>query len=412
MPRHVNGHLRSKLIYDWPMARPKTKLSTEEIEAVRESVTKAIAPLKPADRTRGYKMGTTRTKAGYGLPEHYLVYFLLVELLKFRHAGRGEKVAWTIPVDYEGDLALIEHRKLGLGIFSGATAQDELVAEQIVKAVERGVRAATPFFDHLAGHAVDGSRLNVRNNSAWLFHRYEYLRDQFREKAASAKARKGEVEKTEEMLANSMRSASYSMSAFRLGQEAGWLGIAAIEAFFSWTEHVLIHIAILQGKLKTGGEVADLAAAEWSDKVKTAIGLDDAKVKSLFDQLLTIRRQIRNYMAHGAFGKQGEAFLFHSSAGAVPVNLTDPDGRDRFSMWFGPSFDEAGAIETAELFIEKLWNGDLAPAKAYIQDAALPIILTYASDGTYEGAMTSMEDMEYLIEGMTHEMDNATNMDW
>ena len=79
-------------------------------------------------------------------------------------------------------------------------------------------------------------------------------------------------------------------------------------------------------------------------------------------------------------------------------------------MWFGPSFDEAGAIETAELFIEKLWNGDLAPAKAYIQDAALPIILTYASDGTYEGAMTSMEDMEYLIEGMTHEMDNATNI--
>ena len=69
------------------------------------------------------------------------------------------------------------------------------MAEQIVKAVERGVKAATPFFDHLAGEAVDGSRLNVRNNSAWLFSRYEYLRDQFREKAASAEARKGEVEK-------------------------------------------------------------------------------------------------------------------------------------------------------------------------------------------------------------------------
>ena len=86
---------------------------------------------------------------------------------------------------------------------------------------------------------------------------------------------------------------------------------------------MLIHIAILQGKLKTGEGVADLAAAQWSEKVKTAIGLADAKVKWLFDELLTIRRQIRNYMARSAFGKQGEAFQFHSSAGAVPVNLTD-----------------------------------------------------------------------------------------
>ena len=54
------------------------------------------------------------------------------------------------------------------------------------------------------------------------------------------------------------------------------------------------------------------------------------------------------------------------------------------------AFDEAGAIEAAELFIEELWKSDLAPAKLYIQDAALPVILTYANDGTYEGAMTSM----------------------
>lgn len=394
------------------MGRPKTKLSTEEIEAVRERATKAVAPLKPADGTRPYAIGTTRTKAGYALPPYYLVYFLLVELLKFRHGGRGEKVAWTIPIDFEGNIAFIQYRKLGLGIFSAATAEDELVAECIVKAIERGVKTANPFFDHLAAEAVHRSKLNVKNNSAWLFSRYEYLRDQFRQTAASAETRKGEVEKTEEILADGTKIVSSSMPAYRLRQEAGWLGIAAVEAFFSWTEHVLIHIAILQGKLKTGEEVAELAAAEWSEKVKTAIGLADTKVKSLFDELLTIRRQIRNYMAHGAFGKRGEAFQFHSSAGAVPVNLTDPDGKNGFSMWFGPSFDEAGAIETVESFIEKLWEDGRAPAKIYLQDAALPVILTYASDGTYDGAMASTEDMEFLIEGLTHEMDNAANMDW
>ena len=400
------------LIYDWRMARMKAKLSPEEIEAVRKSVMKAIAPLKPADMARRYEIGTKRTKAGYGLPKHYLVYFLLVELLKFPHGGRGEKVAWTVPVEYEGNVACIEHRKMGLGVFSAATDGSEEVAARIVEAIGRGVRGAVPFFDHLASEAVEHSRLNVRNNSAWLFSRYEYLRDQFREKAASAKACKDGVEKTEGTLADGTKTTSYSFPHFALRQQAGWLGIAAIEAFFSWTEHVLIHIAILQGKLKTGEEVANLAAAEWSEKVKTAIDLDDAKVKSLFDELITIRREIRNYMAHGAFGKHGEAFEFHSSAGAVPVNLTDPEGRDSFSIWFGPSFDEAGAIETAESFIERLWEGKLAPAKMYLQDANMPVVLTYARKGTYENAMSSPEAMEEFIDGMEHQMDNAANMDW
>jgi hypothetical protein len=394
------------------MARSKTKLSPEEIETIREKAMKGIAPLKPAELNSRYEMGTIRTKAGYKLPQHYLVYFLLGELLKFPYGGRGEKVAWSIPVDYGGSFASIEHRKLGLGIFAAGTVGDELVAEHIVRAVKKGVKAAIPFFDHLAGEAVEASRLNVSNNSAWLFSRYEYFRDEFRERAALADARKYEVEKTEGTSANGTRVESYSMPAFRLKQEAGWLGIAAIEAFFSWTEHVVIHIAVLQGKLKTGKEVADLAAAEWSQKVKTAIGLDNGTLKSLFDDLLTIRRQIRNYIAHGAFGKQGEAFQFHSSSGAVPVNLTDSEGRNRFSMRFGPSFDEAGAIETVELFIEKIWEGDRAPAKVYIQDASLPIILTYANDGTYDRAMSSVGDMEYFVAGVTHGLDNAANMDW
>ena len=149
-----------------------------------------------------------------------------------------------------------------------------------------------------------------------------------------------------------------------------------------------------------------------ADKVKMAVSLDDPKVKALYDELLSIRRQIRNYMPHGAFGKHGEAFDFHSSAGAVPVNLTDPEGKDKFSMWFGPSFDEAGAIETAEAFIEKLWDGDLGPARMYLQDANMPVILTYASDGTYDGAMSSPAAMEEFIEGLAHQMDNAENMGW
>ena len=78
------------------------------------------------------------------------------------------------------------------------------------------------------------------------------------------------MEKTEETLPDGTETTSYSMPAFGLSREEAWLGIASVDAFFSWTEHVSIQIAILQGKLKTGEEVANLAMAmaEWADKVK------------------------------------------------------------------------------------------------------------------------------------------------
>jgi hypothetical protein len=116
--------------------------------------------------------------------------------------------------------AWASHRKFGLGIFTAAITEGELVAERIVKAVERGVKAATPFFNHLASEAVDGSRLNVRNNSGWLFDRYQYLRDQFREKAAEAEARKDEVVKTKETLPDGTKIETGSMPAFGLRREA------------------------------------------------------------------------------------------------------------------------------------------------------------------------------------------------
>jgi hypothetical protein len=251
------------------MARKKMILTSTEIEEVRQQTIRAIAPLRPPEKGRKYSFGDKRTDAGRKLPEYYLVYFLLVDLLKFPHGGRWEKVAWTIPVDFNGRAALIEYRKFGLGVFSPATPEDEATASGIVAAVERGVGAARPFFDHLAAEAVSGSRLNVTNNCAWLFSRYTYLRDQFREKVASVTDTSlYKLEKIVSTLPDGTKLESFSVPRFSDMQEARWIGIAAIEAFFSWTEHVLIHIGILLGNIKTGQDVARLADSEWSEKIR------------------------------------------------------------------------------------------------------------------------------------------------
>jgi hypothetical protein len=136
--------------------------------------------------------------------------------------------------------------------------------------------------------------------------------------------------------------------AWELDQNAKWLALAAIEAFFSWTEHVFIHIAILSGKLTTGMEVAALAGSDWDAKFKRALDVQEPKTKVFFDKLLLIRRQLRNFMAHGAFGKEGQAFRFHSGAGAVPVRLVHQTGNPRFASSGERAFSEPEAIDTIE----------------------------------------------------------------
>ena len=93
-----------------------------DINIIRNRVLRAIEPLNPGATSPAGLVGIPfesghRTAAGRKLPAYYLVYFLLVDLLEFGYLGQGEKVAWSIPVNFEGRSFLIEHRKFGLGPF-------------------------------------------------------------------------------------------------------------------------------------------------------------------------------------------------------------------------------------------------------------------------------------------------------
>jgi hypothetical protein len=51
--------------------------------------------------------------------------------------------------------------------------------------------------------------------------------------------------------------------------------------------------------------VAELAESDWATKFKKALDIREPSTKIIFDKLVNIRRQIRNFVAHGSFGKQG-----------------------------------------------------------------------------------------------------------
>ena len=200
-----------------------------------------------------------------------------------------------------------------------------------------------------------------------LFERYGYFRDSYKSMAAEVKARRTERIVTEKKTSYGSAT-TIQYLAFESARKANWLALAAVDAFFAWTEHIFIHVAILKGNITTGEEVAQLASAEWSLKFKHALDISDLTTKAHFDKLLVIRRQLRNFMARGAFGKEGEAFSFHSSAGAVPVAFDNTARKQAFSLMPELGFDDGQAVEIIEQFIDHMWSGPEAPAKIYIQD--------------------------------------------
>lgn len=174
---------------------------------------------------------------------------------------------------------------------------------------------------------------------------------------------------------------------------------------------MFIHLAILTGKIDTGQQVAQLALDDWQSKFKIAIELTDG-IRPLYDKLCVIKEQIRNYITHGAFGKRGEAFHFHSTIGAVPVFMPKQKEKFQFSFVQNSEYQDDQAISIIENFISKLWTGSREPAYLYIQESKLPTILSLAKSGMYIEAMETLEKMDALVQQLCDQFDNAANMDW
>lgn len=383
-----------------------------DIEKIRRQTQKAIEPLKQTElEAATYQqlfMSAKRTDAGRQLPAYYLIYFLLVDFLGFRNNGQWEKTAWSVTIEFEGTPFLIDHRKFGLGIFGIDGPDMETAAEHVATCLRKAAKAAQPYFEWRAEVAASQSHLNVMNRSRDLLEHVHFHLGLYDARATEAEARKNEVIKTQ------IRQNAWTTHrpSFDLRGEAHHYAIAAIEGFFSWTEHVFIHIAILRGVISTGKEVGDLARAQWADKYKAALNLTDAADKRFYNDLGELRRQFRNFVAHGSFGKDGEALQFHSNAGAVPMLL--PHKRRKTAYRFGSGLDLRlePSIALIKSFIDHLWTGTRSPAKSYVQDYQHPAILTYVADGTYDNAMRSDADMEEFATFLAHRMDDAANMDF
>lgn len=389
---------------------PDSRSLPQKIQACKERLERDLSCIRVTRAFTGQDEHapflSSRTDGGRQLRPYYLVYFLLVDLLEFPSLGQGEKVAWSVPLEYNSRLYVVEHRKFGLGIFepqhdptkgtnSPVTEVGERDSVEICQLINRAIDNATPYFEWRAQQEAAGSRLNVVNNSQALSERYDYFATEARSLRALSEQHHAKGKYSE-----------YSETKKR----ANWSAQSAIEAFFAWTEHALIHLAILQSKITTGEQVRQLATADWKTKFKAVFDLSDRVTKVHYDLLIDLRKQMRNFLAHGSFGKRGEAFHFHSGVGAVPLLITERDDHP-FQMEGLEPFAEFNALASLDQFASWLWSGCLAPAKRYL-DCGMPTILTDAANGAYVSTMSSDSDMEQFVYWQAMQWDRAANMDF
>jgi len=377
------------------------------LEETRKNVLRAIAPIeKPASENSGPR--NPRVFKGIPHSEYYLIFLLLVDLLGFKYWGPGEKVAYIIPIEFEGRRHSIVYAKFGMKI----EYSDEGDCEAVYAALKKGMRAARRYYLWRAEEASITSDLNLISKCPQLWDKYVFLKEQSETLIAKFEAEKAnaEVEKgyNED---GSLRFTSVSYPAYEFRSQSVWLHEAAVDAFFAWCEQALVHMAVLMGKLTNGKEIAELLKREFGEKCKLVLNLSNAEDKTAYDDILSLRVQLRNYVAHGSFGKDGSTFQFHSRVGAVPLRILDSDNSSGFSFGTEGTRDWENDYARIESFLTQLWSEGRRPAKQYLE-TGFPCVLTYASDGTYQHAMQDEDEMNEFIEYLSRQIDDAANMDF
>ena len=298
------------------------KYVMNDLDKYKRKALMILSPIKEVDKStqadKNFLFNAKKSKASFDLPDYFLIYFLFSDLLGFKNLGKFDKVAWSFPIDYNGKAYLVEYRKFGVGVFVHDLDTEEEIAREIVNKINSAVKSIGPYYDFLAGESVKKSEFNIINNNRSLFERFDFLLKLYKKEFNKYIRFKDFIQFAPKEATISTPS-SYIDKSFRYRQRANWLAISCIEAFFSWTEHLFIHLTVVAQNVSDGEYITRLIDAEWKDKFLAAIKEDTVQSKRFYNELLIVRQQLRNFVAHGAFGKNGNAFRFHSETGAVPV---------------------------------------------------------------------------------------------
>lgn len=376
------------------------------LKKTRQNVLRAISPIV---RPKTSNLPSGPVKVFKEIPHHnyYLIYMLLVDLLDFRYFGPFEKLTYAIPLEHEGLLYGINYQKSGMRILYSENGDPEAV----FNALKKGMKAAKPYYLWRAEQASTTADLNLVSKCPMLWEKYQYLREKSKCLIERYETEKDVTVVEKGFTEGGSEWTTYKYPAHELLEQGRWIHEAAVDAFFAWCEQTLVHVAVLLGKLTNGKEIADLLHGNFSQKCNLVLDLAVSNDKAVYDDIASLRTELRNYVAHGSFGKDGSTFSFHTAVGSVPLKVLDGRSSAGFSFGIDSVRDWKDDYRRIDEFVSQLWSNGRVPAQLYIE-TGFPCILTYSVDGTYARAMQSESEMTEFISHLGRMMDDAANMDF
>lgn len=325
----------------------------------------------------------------------YMVFVVFVSLLEMPYIGKGEKIAWTIPVQFHNELFLLSHRKLGFEIATDCNQDaisDEFV-RRLLNACEIGDHLLEPFVRSQvqSGHVLIPNQYHNHRN------RYLFFRTQATSMFTSPPPKLGEI------------GEGHNWDPYLPTRQGFYYAQAMLDAYFNYLEHVMVLLLVFE-QLPT--DLSNFISANWTAKFKTIFKLkSNPAMMRQYDALRKIKERFRNTFSHGGFERDEQSLFFSVPGfGYVPLTLSRFENSVHFSLFPIDNSSYQNVCNIIDAFESEVDRDALMKRKFEVIKAGLDI--RWADKNGYEAAVQSDEELLEFIEHESYIWATNANMDW
>lgn len=323
-----------------------------------------------------------------------------------------EKTAWAITLRFNGVPMRLEYGKFGMRLATPAPVQQPLI-DEFIKTLGRAFPVTDRLLQPIVEAQVSRGNVTVPNMFSPLDGRYRFLRERAESAFASEPTvAQGFVERLRQVESGGTQR-GFTYDILKAEREGFYFGSAAIDAYFSRLEHLLVLMLPFVGFDPAEDNLLEFMSWTWTGKLKRVLDLStDPDGKILYDRLREIKERYRNPLSHGGFEKEGASLLVHiPQIGSIPTRLSKFGESIHYDFFPVTEISFKEACQVFELV-------DLQLQKARTRfgwkwaEAGLDVAFDHKSLDKYHTAMTSDIAFEALLDKTSHLADAARNMEW
>ena len=343
---------------------------------------------------------TTIPDVSTRLPHPFMVWWAITLGTDCQYVWQPiEKTLWSIRCSFRDIPMRIEHGKFGIRLAVLNTESTTSTVDDLVATLRRSFPVVDSVLQPMVEQQIQAGNVTLQGRFFVFDSKYKFFRDHAR--------------RTFVQDGPSMEGAEpgQSIDIFKPDREGYFFASAAIDAFFSRLEYVLVAIVPFCGYDRVAEDLIGHIGSNWATKFKRVFDVgSDRRAEPLYRELRRIKEQFRNSEAHGGFEKDGLSFLAHMPQGAIPARLSKSSEGIGYSIFpvDDSKFDEICATLDS---VDELFALRHPLAWTFVK-SGLSIRFDEKGLKEYQNAMTSAEAFEEMMDRHAHFEAQATNMDW